>query len=171
MSLRRGAAIALTTAVSAATLVACGSGDEATGLIVGTTAGYVGGWTDTIIMRIVDALLSFPALVLAIALAAAFGPSLQNAMLAVGTATHNTELTVAGAVQALAGTVATPNTAGSTAPTSASATVRAPAESAGAQAPVTTSAVSDPPRRVGRVLLLGRMGTWDRSHRGGIQRS
>jgi peptide/nickel transport system permease protein len=53
------------------------------GVVFGTIAGYVGGWTDTIIMRIVDALLSFPALVLAIALAAAFGPSLQNAMLAV----------------------------------------------------------------------------------------
>ena len=36
-----------------------------------------------LIMRVVDAMLSFPALVLAIALAAAFGPSLNNAMLAV----------------------------------------------------------------------------------------
>lgn len=46
-------------------------------------AGFTGGWIDSIIMRIVDAILAFPALVLAIALAAAFGPSLQNAMLAV----------------------------------------------------------------------------------------
>jgi peptide/nickel transport system permease protein len=53
------------------------------GVFFGTLAGYVGGWTDTVIMRVVDAILSFPALVLAIALAAAFGPSLQNAMLAV----------------------------------------------------------------------------------------
>jgi hypothetical protein len=34
-----------------------------------------------------------------------------------------------------------------------------------------TQAQFDPPRRVGRVLPLGRMGTWDRSHRGGIQTS
>lgn len=53
------------------------------GVFFGTLAGFVGGWTDSIIMRIVDAILAFPALVLAIALAAAFGPSLQNAMLAV----------------------------------------------------------------------------------------
>jgi peptide/nickel transport system permease protein len=54
-----------------------------TGVFFGILAGFVGGMVDTIIMRIVDAILSFPALVLAIALAAAFGPSLQNAMLAV----------------------------------------------------------------------------------------
>lgn len=53
------------------------------GVFFGMLAGFVGGWTDNIIMRIVDAILAFPALVLAIALAAAFGPSLQNAMLAV----------------------------------------------------------------------------------------
>jgi peptide/nickel transport system permease protein len=53
------------------------------GVFFGMLAGFVGGWLDSIIMRIVDAILAFPALVLAIALAAAFGPSLQNAMLAV----------------------------------------------------------------------------------------
>lgn len=53
------------------------------GVFFGMLAGYVGGVFDTIIMRLVDAILAFPALVLAIALAAAFGPSLQNAMLAV----------------------------------------------------------------------------------------
>ncbi len=53
------------------------------GVVFGTIAGYFGGIVDTIIMRFVDALLSFPALVLAIALAAALGPSLTNAMLAV----------------------------------------------------------------------------------------
>lgn len=53
------------------------------GVFFGTLAGFVGGFVDTLIMRVVDAILSFPALVLAIALAAAFGPSLQNAMLAV----------------------------------------------------------------------------------------
>ncbi|WP_296037389.1 ABC transporter permease [uncultured Agrobacterium sp.] len=53
------------------------------GVFFGMLAGFTGGWVDSIIMRIVDAILAFPALVLAIALAAAFGPSLQNAMLAV----------------------------------------------------------------------------------------
>ena len=53
------------------------------GVFFGMLAGFVGSWLDSIIMRIVDAILAFPALVLAIALAAAFGPSLQNAMLAV----------------------------------------------------------------------------------------
>ena len=41
------------------------------------------GWVDAVVMRLADAMLSFPSLVLAIALAAAFGPSLENAMLAV----------------------------------------------------------------------------------------
>jgi len=53
------------------------------GVAFGMLAGFAGGWTDSVIMRIVDAILAFPALVLAIALAAAFGPSLENAMLAV----------------------------------------------------------------------------------------
>ena len=53
------------------------------GVFFGTVAGFLGGIADMVIMRLVDAILSFPALVLAIALAAAFGPSLQNAMLAV----------------------------------------------------------------------------------------
>jgi len=53
------------------------------GVAFGTLAGFCGGWVDGLIMRIVDALLSFPALVLAIALAATFGPGLLNAMLAV----------------------------------------------------------------------------------------
>jgi peptide/nickel transport system permease protein len=53
------------------------------GVFFGMLAGFIGGWLDSIIMRIVDAILAFPALVLAIALAAAFGPNLQNAMLAV----------------------------------------------------------------------------------------
>ncbi len=53
------------------------------GVTIGMLAGFLGGWFDSIVMRIVDAILAFPALVLAIALAAAFGPSLENAMLAV----------------------------------------------------------------------------------------
>jgi peptide/nickel transport system permease protein len=50
---------------------------------IGMIAGFAGGWVDAVVMRLADAMLSFPSLVLAIALAAAFGPSLENAMLAV----------------------------------------------------------------------------------------
>ena len=53
------------------------------GVAFGTLAGFAGGAIDMVIMRVVDALLSFPSLVLAIALAASFGPSLSTAMLAV----------------------------------------------------------------------------------------
>ena len=53
------------------------------GVAFGTVAGFFGGAIDMVIMRVVDALLSFPSLVLAIALAASFGPSLSTAMLAV----------------------------------------------------------------------------------------
>ncbi len=53
------------------------------GVSYGTVSGFAGGWVDVAMMRVVDAVLSFPALVLAIALAAAFGASLENAMLAV----------------------------------------------------------------------------------------
>jgi peptide/nickel transport system permease protein len=55
----------------------------AVGVTIGMISGFVGGWVDWCIMRLADAMLSFPSLVLAIALAAAFGPSLENAMLAV----------------------------------------------------------------------------------------
>lgn len=55
----------------------------ALGVPLGIASGVVGGRVDAVLMRLVDALLSFPALVLAIALAAALGPSLENAMLAV----------------------------------------------------------------------------------------
>lgn len=53
------------------------------GVTIGMISGFAGGWLDWFIMRLADAMLSFPSLVLAIALAAAFGPSLENAMLAV----------------------------------------------------------------------------------------
>jgi peptide/nickel transport system permease protein len=53
------------------------------GVFIGIISGFIGGQLDNIVMRIVDAMLSFPALVLAIALTAAFGASLQNAMFAI----------------------------------------------------------------------------------------
>ncbi|NEP77085.1 MAG: ABC transporter permease [Okeania sp. SIO3B3] len=53
------------------------------GSIIGATAGYIGGRVDNIIMRVMDVILSFPSLVLAMALAAALGPSLTNAIFAI----------------------------------------------------------------------------------------
>ncbi len=54
------------------------------GVSLGLTAGYVGGKIDSVIMRVMDALLAFPAILLAIALMAVLGPSLENAMIAIG---------------------------------------------------------------------------------------
>jgi len=54
------------------------------GVPIGLLAGFAGGWADTIIGRAVDAMLACPFLILAIALAAFLGPSLQNAMIAIG---------------------------------------------------------------------------------------
>ncbi len=53
------------------------------GLIVGTVAGTLGGWTDRILMRITDIFLAFPRLILALAFVAALGPGIVNAVLAI----------------------------------------------------------------------------------------
>ena len=53
------------------------------GLLIGTVAGYFGGWTDTILMRITDIFLAFPKLILALALVAVLGPGMENAVLAI----------------------------------------------------------------------------------------
>lgn len=53
------------------------------GLLVGTVAGYVGGWADTVLMRITDIFLAFPRLVLALAFVAALGAGIENAVLAI----------------------------------------------------------------------------------------
>lgn len=53
-----------------------------TGVVVGSVAGFLGGWVDEIVMRVTDMFLAFPPLVLALAVAAALGPSLVNAMIA-----------------------------------------------------------------------------------------
>ena len=53
------------------------------GLLVGTTAGYFGGWIDTILMRITDIFLAFPRLILALAFVAALGPGIENAIIAI----------------------------------------------------------------------------------------
>ena len=54
---------------------------------LGLLSGYAGGWVDDLIMRLTDAMLAIPFLIVAIALAAFLGPSLGNAMIAIGIAT------------------------------------------------------------------------------------
>jgi peptide/nickel transport system permease protein len=56
----------------------------ALGVPIGMAAGYLGRWVDAVISRITDAMLACPFLILAIALAAFLGPSLSNAMIAIG---------------------------------------------------------------------------------------
>ncbi len=53
------------------------------GLLVGTVAGYAGGWLDTILMRVTDIFLAFPRLILALAFVAALGPGIENAIIAI----------------------------------------------------------------------------------------
>jgi peptide/nickel transport system permease protein len=54
------------------------------GVSIGIIAGYAGGVVDLLLMRVIDALLAFPALLLAISITAALGPQIQNAMVAIG---------------------------------------------------------------------------------------
>jgi len=53
------------------------------GTLLGVAAGYWGGWIDEAIMRITDIFFAFPALILAMAIAGALGPSLRNALIAI----------------------------------------------------------------------------------------
>ena len=57
------------------------------GISVGIIAGYVGGWPDEALMRVTDIFFAFPSLILAMAIAGALGPSLQNALIAVAVVT------------------------------------------------------------------------------------
>jgi ABC-type dipeptide/oligopeptide/nickel transport system permease subunit len=54
------------------------------GTVLGAISGYFGGWWDTGIMRVMDVLLAFPSLLLAIAIVTVLGPGLINALLAIG---------------------------------------------------------------------------------------
>ncbi|MGH2604222.1 MAG: ABC transporter permease [Dehalococcoidia bacterium] len=54
------------------------------GALLGVVAGYFGGWLDGVIMRVMDVMLAFPGILLAIAIVAILGPSLFNVMIAVG---------------------------------------------------------------------------------------
>ena len=73
-----GARLSLTVAVIAVSIALAG------GVSLGLLAGYFGGWFDHASSRFVDAMLAFPGILLAIAITSALGPSLQNAMIAVG---------------------------------------------------------------------------------------
>jgi peptide/nickel transport system permease protein len=72
-----GARISLT--VGVAVVISAG----VVGSLIGLVAGYRGGWFDEILMRITDVFFAFPPLILAMAIASALGPSLNNAMIAV----------------------------------------------------------------------------------------
>ncbi|MEO8357674.1 MAG: ABC transporter permease [Chloroflexota bacterium] len=54
------------------------------GTVLGALSGYFGGWVDNTVMRVMDVLLAFPSLLLAIAIVTVLGPGLQNALLAIG---------------------------------------------------------------------------------------
>lgn len=73
-----GSRVSLTVAVGSIVIALAG------GVIVGVTAGYVGGFWDAMLMRIMDLLLSFPYLLLAIVLVTAFGSGVFNTTLAIG---------------------------------------------------------------------------------------
>jgi peptide/nickel transport system permease protein len=57
------------------------------GTLLGLLGGYIGGWADSVIMRVLDGLLAFPSIILALAIITALGPGLGNAMLAIGIVT------------------------------------------------------------------------------------
>lgn len=75
-----GARVSLLAGIVAATVALL------TGVPLGLLAGYFGGWIDMLVSRLADALLAIPSLILAISLAAFLGPSLTNAMIAIGIA-------------------------------------------------------------------------------------
>ena len=75
-----GARTSLSIAVSAVAM------SIALGLPLGIVSGYVGGWVDGVLMRLVDAMLSFPALLLALTISAMLGPSVPNTIVAIGVA-------------------------------------------------------------------------------------
>jgi peptide/nickel transport system permease protein len=73
-----GARISLTAGLAA---VAIATG---VGTIIGVVSGYFGRWSDSVLMRLMDVLLAFPSILLAIVIVSVLGPSLPNAMLAIG---------------------------------------------------------------------------------------
>ncbi|MFT4010712.1 MAG: ABC transporter permease [Nocardioidaceae bacterium] len=60
------------------------------GCVVGAVSGFFGGWVDSLLMRVVDIVFAFPAIILAMVVTAVLGPSLQNAVLALALVTWPT---------------------------------------------------------------------------------
>ncbi|MGG4495918.1 ABC transporter permease [Brevibacillus reuszeri] len=73
-----GARVTLTVAVMSVAITVV------LGTVIGVTSAYVGGFIDNLLMRIMDMLLALPGIVLALAIVAVLGPSLTNAMIAIG---------------------------------------------------------------------------------------
>lgn len=73
-----GARVSLTAGLAAVALA------TVAGTIVGLITGYAGGWVDSVLMRLMDILLAFPSILLAIVIVSILGASLTNAMLAIG---------------------------------------------------------------------------------------
>jgi peptide/nickel transport system permease protein len=73
-----GARISLTAGLAAVVLA------TAAGTLIGVVAGYFGSYTDSGLMRLMDVILAFPSILLAIMIVSILGPSLVNAMLAIG---------------------------------------------------------------------------------------
>jgi peptide/nickel transport system permease protein len=71
------------TRLSTETIVVIMTSSLLVGIVIGTLAGYLGGRLDDALMRLTEIFLAFPALILALAIVAALGPSLLNAMLAI----------------------------------------------------------------------------------------
>jgi ABC-type dipeptide/oligopeptide/nickel transport system permease subunit len=59
----------------------------AIGTVIGAIAGYLGGWIDNVLMRIMDVVLGFPSLILAIAIVFVLGPGLRNTLFAIAIVT------------------------------------------------------------------------------------
>ena len=72
-----GARLSLSVSLSAVALAV------ALGLPLGLVSGYLGGWIDEVLMRLLDSLMALPPLVLALTIAAVFGPGLRNAVFAI----------------------------------------------------------------------------------------
>src|SRR5215210_7282968 len=73
-----GARISLSAGLAAVAIA------TAAGTMIGLVAGYFGGWSDSVLMRLMDVLLAFPSILLAIVIVSILGASLTNAMLAIG---------------------------------------------------------------------------------------
>ncbi len=76
-----GARLSLTVGFAAVTIAIV------SGTILGSIAGFLGGWVDNVIMRLMDVFLAFPALILAIAIVTVLGPGLINALIAISIVT------------------------------------------------------------------------------------